>query len=96
MNLVHIKLFDFVLHILCVVQLVRLYKMASAITTGIEHDSNLRRQQRFLTGYALNYAIIAKVIFALQSVKTERPHVIFAEKLLFLRVSVQFWHGFCR
>ncbi len=38
--------------------------------TSAERDSNLRRLQRFLAGYALNLDLIAKVIFALLSVKT--------------------------
>ena len=36
----------------------------------MERDSNLRRLQRFLAGYALNLDLIAKVIFALLPVKT--------------------------
>ncbi len=38
--------------------------------TCVERDSNLRRLQRFLAGYALNLDLIAKVIFALLPVKT--------------------------
>ena len=40
--------------------------------TSVERDSNLRRLQRFLAGYALNLELIAKVIFALLPVKTGR------------------------
>ena len=65
MNLVRIKLLAFVLHALCVVQTVSLHKIASAMPTSIERDSNLRRVQRFLAGYALNLDLISKVIFAL-------------------------------
>ena len=36
--------------------------------TSVERDSNLRRVQRFLAGYALN--LVSKVIFALLPVKT--------------------------
>lgn len=70
MNLARIKLLAFVLHALCVVQAVSLHKIASAMPTSVERDSNLRRLQRFLAGYALNLDIIAKVIFALLPVKT--------------------------
>ena len=70
MNLARIKLLAFVLHALCVVQTVSLHKIASAMPTSVERDSNLRRLQRFLAGYALNLDIIAKVIFALLPVKT--------------------------
>ena len=70
MNLARIKLLAFVLHALCVVQTVSLHKIASAMPTTVERDSNLLRLQRFLAGYALNLDIIAKVIFALLPVKT--------------------------
>ena len=60
MNLARIKLLAFVLHALCVVQTVSLHKIASAMPTSVERDSNLRRLQRFLAGYALNLDIIAK------------------------------------
>lgn len=65
-----IKLLAFVLQALCVVQTVSLHKIASAMPTSVERDSNLRRVQRFLAGYALNLELIAKVIFALLPVKT--------------------------
>ena len=65
MNLVRIKLLAFVLHALCVVQTVSLHKIASAMPTSVERDSNLRRVQRFLAGYVLNLDLISKVIFAL-------------------------------
>ena len=38
--------------------------------TSVERDSNLRRVQRLLAGYALNLVLISKVIFALLPVKT--------------------------
>ena len=69
-NLARIKLLAFVLHALCVVQTVNMHKIASAMPTSVERDSNLRRVQRLLTGYTLNLVLIAKVIFALLPVKT--------------------------
>ena len=69
MNLARIKLLAFVHHALCVVQTVTLHKIAAAIPTSVERDSNLRCVQRFLTGCTLNLDIIAKVIFALLPVK---------------------------
>ena len=60
----------FVLHALCVVQTVSLHKIAAAMPTSVERDSNLRRVQRFLAGYAINLDLIAKVIFSLLPVKT--------------------------
>ena len=64
--------------------------------TTVERDSNLRRLQRFLAGYALNLDIIAKVIFALLPVKTglvlslDRTNWKFGEvniNILMLRVT---------
>ncbi len=62
MNLARIKLLAFVLHALCIVQTVSLHKIASAMPTGVERDSNLRRLQRFLAGYALNLDLICSVL----------------------------------
>lgn len=51
MNLARIRLMAFVLHALCVVQTVSLHKLASAMPTAVERDSNLRRIQRFIAHY---------------------------------------------
>ncbi len=51
-------------------QAVSLHKIASAMPTSVERNSNLRRVQRFLAGYAINLDLIPKVIFALLPVKT--------------------------
>ena len=67
-SLARIKLLAFALHALCVVQTVSLHKIASAMPTSVERDSNLRRVQRLLAGYALN--LVSKVIFALLPAKT--------------------------
>ena len=48
MNFARIKLLAFVLHALCVVQTVSLHKIASAMPTSVERNSNLHRLQRFL------------------------------------------------
>ena len=69
-NLARIKLLVFVLRALCVVQTVSLHKIASAMPTSVERDSNPRRIQRLLAGYALNLVLVSKVIFALLPVKT--------------------------
>ena len=42
------------IHALCVVQTVSLHKIAAAMPTAVERDSNLRRVQRFLAHYSLN------------------------------------------
>ena len=69
-NLARTKLLAFVLHALYVVQTVSLHKIASAMPTSVERDSNLRRVQRLLAGYARNLVLVSKVIFALLPVKT--------------------------
>ena len=47
MNLARIKLMAYVIHALCVVQTVSLHKLAAAMPTSVERDSNMRRLQRF-------------------------------------------------
>ena len=47
-----------------------MHKIASAMPTSVERDSNLMRVQRFLAGYARNLVLVSKVIFALLPVKT--------------------------
>ena len=69
MNLACIKLMAYMLHALCVVQTVSLHKLASAMPTSVERDSNLRRIQRFIANYALNLDLVARMIFSLRPVK---------------------------
>lgn len=69
MNLACIKLMAYMLHALCVVQTVSLHKLASAMPTSVERDSNLRRIQRFIANYALNLDLVAMMIFSLLPVK---------------------------
>lgn len=71
MNLARIKLMALLLHALCVVQTVSLHKLADAMPTAVERDSNLRRLQRFFAKYVLDLDIIARMIFSLLPVKTE-------------------------
>ena len=71
MNLARIKLMAFMLHALCVVQTVSLHKLAAAMPTDVDRDSNLRRLQRFIAHYALSLDLIARMIFSLLPVKTE-------------------------
>ena len=58
------------LHALCVVQTVSPHKLADAMPTSVDKDSNLRRLQRFLAKYVLDLDIIARMIFSLLPVKT--------------------------
>ncbi len=69
MNLARIKLMALMLHALCVVQTVSLHKLASAMPTAVERDSNLRRIQRFIAHYALSLDIVARMIFSLLPAK---------------------------
>ena len=69
MNLARIKLMAYMLHALCVVQTVSLHKLASAMPTSVERDSNLRRIQRFIANYASNLDLVARMIFSLLPVK---------------------------
>ena len=47
-NLARIKLMALLPHALCVVQTVSLHKLAAAMPTSLDRDSNLRRLQRFI------------------------------------------------
>ena len=58
------------LHALCVVQTVSPHKLADAMPTSVDKDSNLRRLQRFLAKYVIDLDIIARMIFSLLPVKT--------------------------
>lgn len=71
MNLARIKLMALLLHALCVVQTVSPHKLADAMPTAVDKDSNLRRLQRFFARYVLDLDIIARMIFSLLPVKTE-------------------------
>ena len=64
-----IKLMAYLLHALCIVQTVSHHKLADAMPTYVEKDSNLRRLQRFFAKYVLDLDIIARMIFALLPVK---------------------------
>ena len=65
MNLARIKLIAYVIHALCVVQTVSLNKLAAAMPTSVERDSNIRRLQRFFAKYTLSLDLIARMIFSL-------------------------------
>ena len=62
MNLARIKLMALLLHALCVVQTVSLHKLADAMPTAVDKDSNLRRLQRFFAKYVLDLDIMARMI----------------------------------
>lgn len=67
------------LHALCIMQIVSLHKLADAMPTTVDKDSNLRRLQRFFAKYVLDLDIIARMIFFAASCKEQssaqrRPH----------------------
>ena len=79
MNLARIKLMALLLHALCVVQTVSLHKLADAMPTAVDKDSNLRRLQRFFAKYVLDLDIIARMIFSLLPVTLARFFAAFLE-----------------
>ena len=50
MNLARIKLMALLLHALCVAQIVSLHRLADAMPTAVDKDSNLRRLQSWEAG----------------------------------------------
>ena len=70
MNLARIKLMSLLIHALCMVQTVSLHKLADAMPTSVDKDSNLRRLRRFFGRYVLDLDIIARMIFSQLPVKT--------------------------
>lgn len=69
MNLARIKLMTLLLEALVKVQTVNLVRLANAMPTAVDKESNMRRLQRFLAGYALNLDLIARMIFSLLPAK---------------------------
>ncbi len=55
----------YVIHALCMVLTVSLHKPAAAMPTGVEHNSNIRRLQRFFSQHALSLDLILKMTFSL-------------------------------
>ena len=69
MNLAHIKLLALLLPALCMAGTVNLYKLATAMPTAVERDSNYRRLQRFFARFNLCLDLVARMIFSLLPVK---------------------------
>ncbi len=55
----------YVIHALCMLQTVSLHKMAAAMPTSVERDSNMPRLQRIFAQYVLSLDMIARSIFSL-------------------------------
>ncbi len=70
-NLSRIKLTAYMLHALCMVQIVSLHKQASAMPTSVERDSNLRRILQFIANYALDLDQVARMLFSLLPIKDD-------------------------
>ena len=69
MNLARIKLMSLLLEALVKAQTVNLVRLANAMPTTVDKESNMRRLQRFLASYALDFDLIARMIFSLLPVK---------------------------
>ncbi len=65
MNLARIKLITLLLTSLCKVQTVNLQKLATAFETTAESLSSMRRIQRFLACYPLDFDLLARIVFRL-------------------------------
>lgn len=84
MNFSRIKLLTFALHALCIVQTVSLHKIASAMPTSVERDSNLRRvrpgrNRKRTTQISLQAEIRCFQIFVMYLAYTQK-HVTLREK----------------
>ena len=69
MNLARIKLMTLLLEALVKAQTVNLVRLANAMPTAVDKESNMRRLQRFLACYVLDLDLIARMIFSLLPVK---------------------------
>jgi hypothetical protein len=65
MNLAHITFFGLFICALCMVQSVSLVKLSAAFQSKAKSESSLRRIQRFMAEYNLDFDIIARLIFHL-------------------------------
>ena len=70
MNLARIKLMA-LLEVLVKAQTVSLVRLANAMDTAADTESNMRRLQRFLAVYVLDLDLIARMIFSLLPVRSE-------------------------
>ena len=65
MNLARIKFISLMILALCKVQTVSFYRLSTAFDSGSEALSCMRRIQRFMSSYVLDFDIIARLIMAL-------------------------------
>ena len=63
MNLAHIRFFGLFICALCKVQSVSFVKLSAAFESKAKSESSLRRIQRFVTKYNLDFDLIARLIF---------------------------------
>ena len=70
MNLAHIKLMALLLEALFKAQTVSLVRLANAMPTAVDKESNMRQLQRFLACYVLDRDLIARMIFSLLPVSS--------------------------
>jgi hypothetical protein len=65
MNLAHIKFISLMILALCKVQTVSFCKLSCAFGSSAEAPSSMRRIQRFMSSYLLDFDVIARLIMAL-------------------------------
>ncbi len=65
-----IKLMALLLEALVRAQTVSLVRLANAMDTAADRESNMRRLQRFLAGYVLDLDLIARIVFSLLPVRS--------------------------
>ena len=64
-NLARVKFISYFIIALCKVQTVGFEKLANAFDAGAKKESSLRRIQRFISGYAMDSDLVAKLVFNL-------------------------------
>ena len=65
MNLARIKFISLMILALCKVQTVSFYKLSTAFESGSDALSCMRRIQRFMSSYALDFDLIARLVMLL-------------------------------
>ena len=87
MNLARIKLMAMLLHALCVVQTVSLQKLAAAMPTSVERDSNLRRLHTFVNAAVLYQIAVFDIVLYDFLISPYCVHVGLSVSFPFLRRS---------
>lgn len=78
MNLAQIKFITLMILAMCKVQTVCLYKLATAFDNEADPLSSMRRIQRFLALYTLDYSLIARIVFCL--LPQAGPYILYMDR----------------